>query len=65
VTLLLNERRAALDSLAGALLERETLDEDAAYAAAGIPRHATPDHEGPPLEVGAGDTAPADAEPRS
>ncbi|WP_217915476.1 ATP-dependent zinc metalloprotease FtsH [Miltoncostaea marina] len=34
---LLRDRRAALDSLAGALLEHETLDEAEAYRAAGIP----------------------------
>ncbi len=35
------ENRERLDSLAEALLERETLDEADAYAAAGIERHAT------------------------
>ena len=34
--------REQLDSLAEALLERETLDEDDAYAAAGIPREREP-----------------------
>ena len=38
---LLRENRAKLDSLAKALLEHETLDEDDAYAAAGVPRSAT------------------------
>jgi cell division protease FtsH len=38
---LLAENRERLDSLAEALLERETLDEIDAYAAAGIERHAT------------------------
>ena len=33
---LLNERRSQLDALATALLEHETLDEDDAYAAAGV-----------------------------
>ncbi|MEU9013231.1 ATP-dependent zinc metalloprotease FtsH [Streptomyces sp. NPDC048479] len=33
----LREHRGKLDALAGALLESETLDEDAAYRAAGIP----------------------------
>ena len=33
---LLEANRARLDALAGALLEHETLDEDDAYAAAGI-----------------------------
>jgi cell division protease FtsH len=36
VTVLLNENRSKLDSLANALLEHETLDQDDAYAAAGI-----------------------------
>jgi cell division protease FtsH len=35
---LLQEHRAQLDSLAQALLEHETLDEDDAYAAAGVSR---------------------------
>jgi cell division protease FtsH len=38
VLTLLRENRAKLDSLADALLERETLDEDDAYAAAGVPK---------------------------
>jgi cell division protease FtsH len=38
---LLTENRARLESLAQALLERETLDEDEAYAAAGISRTTT------------------------
>jgi cell division protease FtsH len=46
VVALLQEHRSQLDSLASALLEHETLDEEDAYAAAGVPR--TP-------------TAPADA----
>ena len=41
VLTLLRENRAKLDSLAKALLEHETLDEDDAYAAAGVPRTAT------------------------
>jgi cell division protease FtsH len=36
VVALLHEHRDQLDSLADALLERETLDEDEAYAAAGV-----------------------------
>ena len=34
---LLTRERARLDALAHALLEAETLDEEAAYAAAGVP----------------------------
>jgi cell division protease FtsH len=40
VVALLTEKRAQLDGLAHALLEHETLDEDDAYAAAGVPRTA-------------------------
>jgi cell division protease FtsH len=40
VTDLLRRHRANLDSLVAALLERETLDEADAYAAAGLPRNA-------------------------
>jgi len=42
VAALLRENRGKLDSLAAALLEHETLDEDDAYAAAGVPRTVTP-----------------------
>jgi cell division protease FtsH len=38
---LLQRNRSKLDSLATALLEHETLDEEAAYAAAGVPRLAS------------------------
>ena len=38
VLALLRENRSKLDSLANALLEHETLDEEDAYAAAGVPR---------------------------
>ena len=41
LTLLRGEPRK-LDALAEALLERETLDEDDAYAAAGIPKRGEP-----------------------
>jgi cell division protease FtsH len=41
VIALLQENRSRLDSLAAALLEHETLDEDDAYAAAGVERTAT------------------------
>lgn len=43
---LLRENRDKLDALAEALMANETLDEPAAYAAAGIPRL----HKGPPHE---------------
>ena len=42
VVALLQEHRDKLDSLATALLEHETLDEEDAYAAAGVPRTPTP-----------------------
>jgi cell division protease FtsH len=38
VVALLEQNRDKLDALAAALLEHETLDEDAAYAAAGVTR---------------------------
>ena len=38
---LLQQNRSKLDSLATALLEHETLDEEDAYAAAGVPRTVT------------------------
>jgi cell division protease FtsH len=41
VVALLKENRRKLDSLAAALLEHETLDEEDVYAAAGVPRAAT------------------------
>ncbi|HET6944954.1 MAG TPA: ATP-dependent zinc metalloprotease FtsH [Gaiellaceae bacterium] len=41
VMVLLQQNRDRLDSLANALLEHETLDEDDAYAAAGVERAAT------------------------
>jgi cell division protease FtsH len=42
VLTLLGENRDKLDSLAKALLEHETLDEDDAYAAAGVPKRQGP-----------------------
>ena len=38
IAILLTDNRDKLDSLAKALLEHETLDEDDAYAAAGVER---------------------------
>jgi cell division protease FtsH len=46
VVALLTENRGRLDSLAQALLEHETLDEDDAYAAAGVPKAAAPPADG-------------------
>jgi cell division protease FtsH len=48
VTELLRANRSNLDSLVSALLERETLDEADAYAAAGLTRHRDPVPELPP-----------------
>jgi cell division protease FtsH len=45
VVALLSEHRAKLDALALALLEKETLDEADAYAAAGVPRRAAEDED--------------------
>ena len=45
VLTLLAEHRAQLDSLAAALVEHETLDEDDAYAAAGVDHRASVDAE--------------------
>jgi cell division protease FtsH len=42
VVALLRENRRRLDSLVAALLEHATLDEDDAYAAAGVPHAASP-----------------------
>src|SRR5438046_5006555 len=42
VVALLQHNRRRLDSLATALLEHETLDEEDVYAAAGVPRNANP-----------------------
>ncbi len=56
VTQLLTDHRPALDSLVAALLERETLDEADAYAAAGIPGVVRE-----PAQVGAESSAPRGA----
>ncbi len=50
VTELLGGRRANLDALVSALLERETLDEADAYAAAGLPRDRLEADAAPVLE---------------
>jgi cell division protease FtsH len=42
VIALLQQNRSKLDSLASALLEHETLDEEDAYTAAGVPRNRAP-----------------------
>ena len=59
---ILREHRDQLEGLAGALLERETLDEDEAYAAAGIDRQAAP---GPVSRGEAPGTEPAPGLPPS
>jgi cell division protease FtsH len=46
---LLTENRARLDALATALLDRETLDEDEAYAVVGVDRPAREEPLAPPL----------------
>jgi cell division protease FtsH len=45
VVTLLRENRGRVDALAQALLEHETLDEDDAYAAAGVERPQAPPAE--------------------
>jgi cell division protease FtsH len=52
VTELLRNHRANLDALVTALLERETLDEADAYAAAGLPRNPLAEPEPVPPAVG-------------
>ena len=47
VVALLTEHRSKLDSLAEALLENETLDEDDAYRAAGVDHEPTADRREP------------------
>ena len=57
VVTLLRENRAKLDSLAKALLEHETLDEDDAYAAAGV-EHAAASNAGD-AKIAAAQAVPA------
>jgi cell division protease FtsH len=52
VVQLLSEHRDKLDSLTGALLARETLDEDEAYEAAGVPRTRIDTAERPAIAAG-------------
>ncbi len=49
VVALLRENRGKLDSLANALLEHETLDQDDAYAAASVPRAGSADPAAAPV----------------
>ena len=49
VTALLTENREKLESLVAALLVGETLDQDAAYAAAQVDPHAVPHATGAPV----------------
>ena len=56
VVKLLNGNRGKLDALAEALLEHETLDEEDAYAAAGVDRR--PDEASGPLTVAARGSSP-------
>ncbi len=65
VTRLLIEHRGSLDALAAALLERETLDEVDAYAAAGITRQPAAEEESPTSpEPPAPDEPPSPPPPR-
>jgi cell division protease FtsH len=64
VSELLRAHRGNLDSLVGALLEHETLDEADAYAAAGLPRNQlAAEPESVPPAVGLGIAPRADEEP--
>ncbi|MFC9975012.1 ATP-dependent zinc metalloprotease FtsH [Spirillospora sp. NPDC127200] len=53
---MLRENRDKLESLATTLLEHETLDEEAAYRAAGVARTLPPGGEAPAITAGGGDT---------
>jgi cell division protease FtsH len=61
VVALLRKNRDKLDSLAQALLEHETLDEDAAYAAAGVARTATDSDRERAIAAQGTTSTPADA----
>jgi cell division protease FtsH len=63
VTRVLTDNRAKLDSLVAGLLEHETLDQDAAYDAAGVERHAVPHADDAPAAVVASSAQPT-ARPR-
>jgi cell division protease FtsH len=55
---LLLQNRDKLDSLARALLEHETLDQDEAYTAAGVPNGAPPSPAAPPTAAGQNGQSP-------
>src|SRR4051812_47631826 len=63
VTRVLSDNRAKLDSLVAGLLEHETLDQDAAYDAAGVERYAVPHADDAPAAVVASSAQPT-ARPR-
>jgi len=63
VTRVLTDNRAKLDSLVAGLLEHETLDQDAAYDAAQVERHAVPHADDAPAAVVASSAQPT-ARPR-
>src|SRR5215210_994881 len=58
VTRVLTDNRAKLDSLVAGLLEHETLDQDAAYDAAQVDRHAVPHADDAPAAVVASSAQP-------
>jgi cell division protease FtsH len=57
----LRDNRDRLDALASALLERETLDEEAAYRAAGFVDHADASEAETPIDAGLDGFSPAQA----